>query len=136
MIRSPLRPPGCRHPLWFGAATALLTALSCAPAGAQGAEGERLFRQRCAACHSVETGGRGSGPSLAGVLGRRAGTLGGARYSQAMQGAGLVWDAETLDAFLQNPRDTVPGTRMAVRIPDPEQRAAIISFLRDAGAGG
>ncbi|MFD1911117.1 c-type cytochrome [Halodurantibacterium flavum] len=130
------RPAMVGHPSKSGGLLILLTVLASPAAQAQDAEGERLFRQRCATCHSIEDGGRGSGPSLAGVFGREAGSLDGARYSPAMQAAGLVWDEETLDAFLQNPRDTVPGTTMAVRISDPAQRAAIISFLQNAGGGG
>ncbi|MCR4265071.1 c-type cytochrome [Nitratireductor sp. ZSWI3] len=136
MLRSPLASSEHHWPVWGGGALALMIALASPPAHAQSVEGERLFRQRCAACHSIEPGRRGSGPSLAGVVGREAGTLDGARYSQAMQEVDLVWDAPTLDAFLENPRDTVPGTTMAVRIPDPEQRAAIIAFLQDASTGG
>ncbi len=99
------------------------------------ADGERLFRQRCASCHSIEMRGRGTGPSLAGVFGREAGSLTGARYSRAMQEARLVWDEETLDSFLGDPRRTVPGTTMAVRVADQAQRAAIISFLRESSDG-
>jgi cytochrome c len=72
---------------------------------------------------------------LAGLFGRWAGSLNGTRYSQAMQEAGLVWDERTLDSFLEDPRGIVPGTTMAVRITDQAQRAAIISFLQDAGDG-
>lgn len=115
---------------------ALFTTGAWQPAHAQAAaDGERLFRQRCASCHSIETGGRGTGPSLAGVFGREAGSLTGARYSQAMQDAGLIWDEETLDSFLGDPHRTVPGTTMAVRVANQAQRAAIISFLRESSDG-
>ncbi|WP_126975902.1 c-type cytochrome [Frigidibacter oleivorans] len=136
MIRPPSLSPDRPRALRLGGALTLLTALAAPAAEAQSADGERLFRQRCAACHSIEEGATGSGPSLHGVVGREAGTLEGARYSSAMQEAGLVWDDQTLDAFLANPRDTVPGTTMAVRITSAAQRSAIIAFLREAGAGG
>ncbi|MFN3209079.1 MAG: c-type cytochrome [Roseovarius sp.] len=135
MLRSKTM-PGSEHSVWPGGALFLLTALAALPAAAQSTDGERLFRQRCAACHALEVGGRGSAPSLAGVFGREAGTLDGARYSQAMQEAGLTWDAETLDAFIENPQAIVPGTTMSVRISDPGQRAAIVAFLQQNSAGG
>lgn len=130
------RPAMLEHPSRTGGLLLVLITLASPAAQAQSMEGERLFRQRCATCHSIEEAGRGSGPSLAGVFGREAGSLEGARYSPAMQEAGLTWDEETLEQFLGNPRDTVPGTTMAVRISDPAQRAAIISFLQNAGNGG
>lgn len=130
------RPAMLGHPSKTGGLFILLIALASPAAYPQGMEGERLFRQRCATCHSIEEGGRGSSPSLAGVVGRGSGSLEGASYSPAMQDAGLVWDAETLDRFLGNPQDTLPGTTMAVRIADPAQRAAIISFLQNAAGGG
>ena len=114
---------------------ALFTPGAWQSAHAQAADGERLFRQRCASCHSIDTRGRGTGPSLAGVFGREAGSLTGSRYSQAMQEARLVWDEETLDSFLGDPRRTVPGTTMAVRVTDQAQRAAIIAFLRENSDG-
>jgi cytochrome c len=114
---------------------ALFTTGPWQTAHAQSPDGERLFRQRCASCHSIDAGSRGSGPSLAGLFGREAGSLNGTRYSQAMQKAGLVWDERSLDSFLEDPRGIVPGTTMTVRITDRAQRAAIISFLQDAGGG-
>ncbi|HXV23008.1 MAG TPA: c-type cytochrome [Alphaproteobacteria bacterium] len=77
--------------------------------GADSAKGERLFRA-CAACHTTEPGRHLTGPSLAGVFGRTAGTEEGfRRYSDALKSADLVWDETTLDAWLANPRALVPG---------------------------
>ncbi|WP_208353257.1 c-type cytochrome [Pseudaestuariivita rosea] len=90
---------------------------------------DRIFQQRCAACHSLETRGRGAGPSLAGALGRATGSLEGARYSQAVPEAGLIWDAATLDRFFVDPRRKVPGTRKNIRLTDTTERAVIIAFL-------
>jgi cytochrome c len=100
------------------------------PAAAQDtAAGERAFRTRCATCHSVEPGQNRAGPSLAGVVGRKAGSVEGARYSQALRDSGATWDAQSLDGFLADPRGTVPGTSMTVRLADAAQRAAIIAYL-------
>lgn len=100
-----------------------------AAAEAQEAGSERLFQQRCGACHSVHVGQNGLGPHLAGVIGRLAGSIESARYSDAMRDSGIVWDSGSLDAFLAAPRRVVPGTTMTVSVPDAAQRAAIISFL-------
>ncbi|MFC4732237.1 c-type cytochrome [Salipiger abyssi] len=121
-----------RPAIWVGTMLLVLSSgLVVLPARAQTADGERLFQQRCASCHSLDEGGRGAGPSLSGVFGRPAGSVEGARYSRALEESNLVWDAPTLDAFLENPRGTVPGTVMAVRVTDPAQREAIIDLLRD-----
>jgi cytochrome c len=100
---------------------------------AQQADGERLFRQRCGACHTMDASQNRAGPHLSGVVGRTAGSVEGARYSPAMQESGIVWDSQTLDTFLAAPRQTVPGTTMTVGIPNAEQRAAIITYLEGAG---
>lgn len=104
------------------------------PAAAQdatqdAAAGERAFRTRCATCHSVEAGQNRLGPSLAGVVGRKAGSVEGARTSQALRDSGITWDAPSLDRFLADPRGTVPGTSMTVRLTDAARRAAIIAYL-------
>ena len=96
---------------------------------AQQADGERLFRQRCGTCHSVDASQSKSGPHLAGVIGRAAGSVEGARYSNAMRESGLVWSKETLDTFLAAPHRAMPGTTMTVAVPDAAQRAAIITYL-------
>lgn len=100
------------------------------PAAAQDvAEGERLFRQRCASCHSATAGQNRIGPHLAGVIGRRSGGVDGARYSNALRSYDMVWSPESLDSFLSNPRRTVPGTTMSIAIRDDEDRGDIIAFL-------
>lgn len=114
-------------------AAELVALAACHPVAAQQADGERLFRQRCAACHSLDEGGRSTGPNLFAILGREAGSLEGAAYSQAMQDSDLVWDEETLERFLANPTALVPGTRMAVRITNDDQRTAIITYLKAVG---
>ncbi|KGM31143.1 c-type cytochrome, partial [Inquilinus limosus] len=100
------------------------------PAAAQDAAGgERAFRTRCGTCHSLEAGQNRAGPSLAGVVGRKAGSVQGARYSKALQESGITWDAQSLDRFLADPRGAVPGTSMTARLTDAAQRAAIIAHL-------
>jgi len=93
--------------------------------------GERLFALRCGICHSVEPGQQSPvGPSLAGVVGRRAGSLKPFPYSAAMKSLNLAWTGAALDQFLQNPAAMVPGTRMAFAgLKDAGQRQAIIEYL-------
>lgn len=93
-------------------------------------DGERQFRQRCAACHALEAGQNKAGPHLDGLIGRKAGSVEGARYSRAMQAAEITWDERTLDGFLANPRKAVAGTTMVVGVPNEAQRKAIIAYLK------
>lgn len=83
----------------------------------------------CGSCHTVEPGRNGAGPSLAGVWGRKAGTLPGFPYSPALASSGIVWNAQTLDTWLQGPMRMVPGTRMVVGVPDAQARKAVIAYL-------
>ncbi|MGA7983580.1 MAG: c-type cytochrome, partial [Burkholderiales bacterium] len=83
----------------------------------------------CAACHAP-AGGHGIGPSLTGVLGRKAGTLAGFRYSKAMRNSGIRWNAKSLDRYIANPQKLVPGNRMPFAgLNDAGQRAAVVRYL-------
>ncbi len=84
---------------------------------------------QCAACHSV-TGSNGVGPSLKGIMGRKAGSFPGFRYSRAMKTYGKSWDKTNLAAYLANPQQAVPGNTMPFAgVPDASQRAAIVNYL-------
>ena len=120
---------------------ATLAALVLAPVTA-GAEarlgdaqaGEEVWRL-CSGCHEVGEGAEnGIGPHLNGIFGRRAAAFEGYPYSRGLErmGAdGLVWDLERLDAYIENPRILVSGTRMAFRgLEDPAARADLLAFLR------
>lgn len=114
------------------AATAALLAAGpgAATAADSGADGARLFNQ-CRACHTLEPGKTLIGPSLHRVIGRKAGSLEGFSYSQAMRQTGVVWDEATLDAFLGDPRGFVPGTKMAFPgLKRAADRAAVIAYLK------
>jgi cytochrome c len=104
--------------------------VSTAHAEGDPAQGERVFN-RCVACHSVEAGQNRVGPSLHGVIDNPSASVEGFNYSPAMREADLVWDDETLHAFLRDPRATVPGTSMAFAgLRDDQQVADLIAFLR------
>ena len=94
---------------------------------------ERRCFGACAACHTLEPGEHRTGPSLAGVFGRKAGTAEGFhRYSDALKSADLVWREDTLDGFLADPRAFLPGNRMTFSgIADAQARADVIAYLQD-----
>ena len=87
----------------------------------------------CQGCHSLEPGNNGTGPSLAGVIGRKAGTANGYSYSDAMKASEHVWNAETLDKYLLDVPGFIPGNRMARLfrggVKDADERRAIIAYL-------
>lgn len=85
----------------------------------------------CKACHSVEPGKNGIGPSLAGIYGEKAGAVPGFEFSDAMKSSGLTWNQATLDRYLTDPRGVVPGTKMAFGgVADAAKRQAIIDYLK------
>ena len=110
-----------------GAALMALAAMLAAPAMAVAADGASLFQDRCAMCHSGDP--MGQGPSLSGVVGRKAGSVAGFAYSPALKASGLVWTKANLDRFLADPQKAVPGGAMPVHVADPAVRAAIIEYL-------
>jgi cytochrome c len=95
--------------------------------------GEQDFRT-CASCHSLTPNHNMTGPSLAGVIGRKAGTLASfPRYSEALKSSGVTWDEPTLDSWLQKPEAFIPGSRMIFPgIRDAQDRADIIAYLKQA----
>jgi len=105
----------------------LLVLASAPRVVAQPQSGSDLFEESCSGCH-VPAGG-GQGPSLTGVVGRKAGAVAGFDYSPALKASGIVWTSTNLDRFLVDPGKMVPGTAMPIHVPDAAQRAAIISYL-------
>ncbi len=96
--------------------------------------GARVFK-KCAACHQVGAEAKDRvGPHLNEIFGRSAAVNEGYRYSDGLKNAaadGLVWDLEHLDAYLENPKSLVTGTRMNFRgLSEPEDRANVLAFLR------
>ena len=109
-------------------------AAAAAPDGAA-SRGQQVYA-RCAACHAIEA--NRTGPQHCGLFGRRAGTAPGfSAYSQAMRASGLVWNERTLDRFLQNPMQAVPGTAMGYAgVKDAAERADLLAWLRQATQPG
>jgi len=97
------------------------------------AAGRRVF-VRCQTCHVIEEGVNRVGPSLYGIFGRTAGTVEGFRYSNANANSGVVWDAENMFEYLENPRAFIPGTIMAFPgIRSEQERADVIAYIKDNG---
>ncbi len=112
------------------AATAGVTAAAPAAAVAA-ADAKPAAYAQCAACHSVEPGKHGIGPSLHGVYGTKAGEIAGFAFSEKLKASGLTWDDATLDTWLSGPMKLVPGTKMSYAgMSDPAKRAEIIAYLK------
>ncbi len=94
--------------------------------------GAALYQSRCGGCHSLAA--NRIGPAHKGVVGRKAGMAPGFNYSPALKGSAIVWDAATLDQWLQGPPKLVRGTRMFFTVPNPAERAAIIAYLKSDAA--
>ncbi|OHC82465.1 MAG: cytochrome C [Rhodospirillales bacterium RIFCSPLOWO2_12_FULL_67_15] len=114
-----------------------IAAAATANAAGDTEAGARAF-SACAACHSLEPGRHMTGPSLAHLWGRKAGTAEGfARYSPALKSADIVWNDATLDAWLADPKALVSGNTMIFPgIKDAKARVGLIGFLKAGGASG
>ena len=91
--------------------------------------GRRLFANQCASCHAATAENRLTGPSLLGVVGRKAGSLDGFAFSEGIKKSALTWDAATLDRYLAAPAQVVPGTTMAFAVSSASARADLIRYL-------
>lgn len=120
---------------WLTAIVLATTGLTASAAGGA-VRGARVFQQ-CAACHSVQPGQHMTGPSLAGVFGRKAASVPGFdRYSDALRQSNIVWTPEALEKWIANPRAMVPGTAMTFAgIRDASARADLIAYLKAVSEG-
>jgi cytochrome c len=108
-----------------------LTLAAVAPSARAQDSGGVLFKRYCAICHSVEPGKNKIGPSLYGVVGRKAGSVPGYSYSDANKKSGITWTEAELDKYLTDPRRVVPGTKMLFPgLKDAGQRKAVIAYLK------
>lgn len=112
------------------AATPARTAAAAPPAAAPPAAAPPAAFATCGVCHSVNAGENRIGPSLAGVAGRRSGSVPGATYSPAMQAANVTWTAANLERYLADPAAIAPGGTMPNPGLNAEQRRAVIDYLK------
>jgi cytochrome c len=111
------------------ACCASLLLIGTARADGDAARGEAKFGE-CAACHKLDDGANGMGPSLHGIFGRKAGGLTDFRYSPALKRSGIVWSPQTLETYLTDPQAAVPGNRMPYAgMADAHDRADLIAYL-------
>ncbi|MBC8338105.1 MAG: cytochrome c family protein [Rhodospirillales bacterium] len=110
-------------------ASALALTSGAAMAAGDAGKGKKVFN-KCKACHSTEAGKKKIGPSMFGIVGRKAGTTEGYRFSEAMKASGLTWDEATLDKFLKKPKTLVKKTKMSFAgLKKDSQRADVIAYL-------
>lgn len=104
-----------------------------AHAGPADAEiGRSLYQGRCAACHSLDH--NGVGPAHRGLFGRLSAQVPGFGYSDALRAARQVWTEDSLNRWLADPEKFAPGQRMGVSVPDAQERAHLIAYLKQATA--
>jgi cytochrome c len=118
---------------WCGAVlSTTIAAAQMALPSPKPVDGATLFKQQCGTCHTLDASEpKRQGPLLSKVIGRRAGSVEGFRYSAGFAKADFTWDETRLDAWLTNPQDVIPGAVMAYRQAKPEVRTAIITYLKD-----
>ena len=111
-------------------AALLMCAASLARADGDAARGEKLYDD-CVACHPVEAGVHGIGPSLHGIVGRKVGDIADYRYSRALRLSGITWTVEALDTFIGDPQASVPANRMPYAgMTNAGDRADLIAYLQ------
>jgi cytochrome c len=97
-------------------------------AGPTPGAGKELFARRCSGCHDTDS--NKEGPRLRGVVGRKAGTVAGYPYSDALRNSGITWTGELLTKWLENPEALVKDNDMEFRVSNAEERAALVAWLK------
>lgn len=118
-------------PKWlFTLATAVMLVTPAAAGDA--ALGQKVFN-KCKACHEAADVKNKVGPGLKGLFGRKAGSVEGYAYSDAMKNSGITWDEGTLKSYLADPKAVVPGTKMSFAgLKKEEEIENIIEYLEEA----
>ena len=107
-------------------------AVQSAPTG-DAVRGKQVFEKRCTGCHTIVADREG--PRLAGVFGRKAGSVAGYAYSAGLKKSGtngLVWDDASLEKWLSDPDAMVPDNNMEFRVPKAQERLDLIAYLKHA----
>jgi cytochrome c len=92
-------------------------------------DGQSVFATHCTMCHATQAGQNKIGPSLAGIVGSKSGSVPGFKFSTAMKEANITWDDANLDKCLANPSGFVHGTTMFVNLPSEADRQNVIAYL-------
>ena len=125
----------CAASLWAAAGVARASELDDRLAGANLKRGQLMFIL-CKTCHELEPNlPHKAGPNLHGIMGRKAGSIAGFKFSDALARSGVVWTPETMDAWIKQPTALVPGSAMALAgLPSDADRASIIAWMLANGA--
>jgi cytochrome c len=114
-------------------AVALLAGVGTAAAQGDPEKGEKVFN-KCKTCHEIEDEKNKVGPHLVGIFGRPAGSVEGFKYSDAMKSSGVVWEDETITAYLKDPKGYIPGNRMVFPgLRKDEEIADLLAYLQEEG---
>jgi cytochrome c len=93
--------------------------------------GRIMFEHRCRSCHADDPASPSYGPSLVGVFGRKAGSVAGFAYSDALKSSGVVWDEPTLKSWMADNKALMPGTRMRhVGVTDADEQMFLLAYLK------
>jgi cytochrome c len=95
--------------------------------------GKMVFEKRCVGCHALDADREG--PRLAGVFGRKAGSVPGFTYSAGLKNLGLTWNDVTLEKWLSDPDAMVPDNNMTFSVVKTEERRDLIAYLKQAKSG-
>jgi cytochrome c len=112
-----------------GAFLAMWVSWDAQPLFAGNNPGKEMFEKRCTGCHALDN--EKTGPRLRGVFGRPAASVPTFPYSESLRKSGVTWDSISLDKWLTDPDGFVPDNDMAFRVPNKEERATIIEYLKD-----
>jgi cytochrome c len=101
------------------------------PGAVRAQDGEALFRRQCATCHAVQAGQNKIGPSVAGIVGKKAASVPGFEYSDAMKAANVTWADDSLAKYLADPKGFVPNGKMVFAgLKNPDDVQAVIDYLK------
>lgn len=111
---------------------ALLAILPAYAAQEESEDGKVAFNNACRTCHSFKPDDNRLGPTLHGIVGRKAGSVEGFAFSPSMKASGITWDAATLDKFIANPNQVVSGNKMQPfgGVADASEREKIVNYLK------
>jgi cytochrome c len=104
-----------------------LGVIACNASGGE-LSGEKVFKKKCKACHSLTK--KKVGPPLGDIWDKKAGSQKGYKYSKAMKRSKVIWTDETLDSFLANPKKYIKGTKMKIKGLKPNHWSAVIQYLK------